>query len=257
MFLQVAFKSTPMKRQILILFLFSVGCTSKEQLTKLQTENDSLRKELSTSQEMLYTFKEVGSLIDSIDQSRNALRVNIIEGTPYFSYTERLNEINSYIKSSERKILNLESTLKEYSNQSDAYEMLVAALKDELTIAIEDMRRMEDRVSSAVKGNKDVNQIVKVQRGNLEDFQLQLDAKYEEVKLFEVRIQELTSKLQITEADAMFAQAQALELAAKRTRLAPRKKKETYNQALDLYRKAQQAGHPDALAKINDLKKRV
>jgi hypothetical protein len=84
-----------------------------------------------------------------------------------------------------------------------------------------------------------------------------LDAKYEEVKLFEVRIQELTSKLQITEADAMFAQAQALELAAKRTRLAPRKKRETYNQALDLYTKALQAGHPQAQVKINDLKKRV
>lgn len=246
-----------MKRQILIVLLLSVGCTSKDQLSKLQDENDSLRNALSTSQEMLFTFKEVGSLIDSIDQSRNALRVNIVEGTPYFSYTERLKEINSYIQSSEKKISNLESTLKEYSSQSEAYEMLVAALKDELTIAIEDMRRMEDRVSKAVKDNKDVNQIVKLQRTNLEDFQLQLDAKYEEVKLFEVRIQELTTKLQITEADAMFAQAQALELAAKRTRLAPRKKKETYNQALELYKKALQAGHPDAQAKINDLKKRV
>jgi chromosome segregation ATPase len=246
-----------MKSQIAFVVLLTTACTSKDQLTRIKSENDSLRKELATSQEMLFTFKEVGSLIDSIDQSRNALRVNIVEGTPYFSYTERLQEINSYIKSSEKKISNLESTLKEYSNQSEAYEMLVAALKDELTIAIEDMRRMEDRVSKAVKDNKDVNQIVKLQRTNLEDFQLQLDAKYEEVKLFEVRIQELTSKLQITEADAMFAQAQALELAAKRTRLAPRKKRETYNQALDLYTKALQAGHPQAQVKINDLKKRV
>jgi len=245
-----------MKNSIFFLLLL-IGCTSKDQLTKLQSENDSLKQQLSASQEMLFTFRDVGSLIDSIDQSRNALRVNIVEGTPYFSYTERLKEINNYIQSSQQKISNLEATVKEYGQQSLAYEMLVAALKDELTIAIDDMRRMEERVSKTLKDNKDVNQIVKLQRANLEDFQFQLDAKYEEVKLFEVRIQELTQKLQITEADALYAQAQALELAAKRTKLAPRKKRETYQQALDLYKKAEQAGHPQAQAKIKDLNARV
>ena len=239
----------------IVLLLFS--CAGKDQLVKLKSENDSLRSELANSQEMLFTFKEVGSLIDSIDANRNDLRVNIVEGTPYFSYTERLKEINQYVTLSEKKIKELESNLSVTYAQSEAYQMLVSALKDELTIAIDEIQSMEKRVDLALKGNKDINQTVKLQQVSLEDFQLQLDAKYEEVKLFELQIQGLTEKLQITEADAFFAQAQALELAAKRTHLAPHKKKETYKQALELYNKALKAGHPQAQARITDLKKRI
>jgi hypothetical protein len=116
---------------------------------------------------------------------------------------------------------------------------------------------MEARVNKVLKENKNLNQTVKIQQGNLEDFQLQLDAKYHEVKLFELQIQELTDKLQITEANAYFAQAQALELAARKTRLAPNKKRETYREALDLYSKAKVAGHPEAQARITELEKRL
>lgn len=240
-----------------IAFLAVFGCAPKEQVTQLQAENDSLRKELETSQQMLFTFKEVGSLIDSIDENRNALRVNIIEGTPYFSYTERLEEINNYVKRSEQKINALENSLSASKNETEAYQMMIAALKDELSISVDEIRTMEARVNKVLKENKNLNQTVKVQQGNLEDFQLQLDAKYQEVKLFELQIQELTNKLEITEANAYFAQAQALELAARRTRLAPNKKRETYREALDLYTKAKAAGHPEAQARIAELEKRL
>jgi chromosome segregation ATPase len=240
-----------------IAFLAVFGCVPKEKVTQLQAENDSLRKELETSQLMLFSFKEVGSLIDSIDENRNALRVNIIEGTPYFSYTERLEEINSYVKRSEQKIDELENNLRTSHNETDAYQMMIVALKDELSISVDEIRAMEARVNKVLKENKNLNQTVKIQQGNLEDFQLQLDAKYHEVKLFELQIQELTDKLQITEANAYFAQAQALELAARKTRLAPNKKRETYREALDLYSKAKVAGHPEAQARITELEKRL
>lgn len=240
-----------------IAFLAMSACAPKEQVTQLQAENDSLRKELETSQQMLFTFKEVGSLIDSIDENRNALRVNIIEGTPYFSYTERLEEINNYVKRSEEKINALENSLSASKNETEAYQMMIAALKDELSISVDEIRAMEARVSKVLKENKNLNQTVKVQQGNLEDFQLRLDAKYQEVKLFELQIQELTDKLHITEANAYFAQAQALELAARRTRLAPNKKRETYREALDLYTKAKAAGHPEAQSRITELEKRL
>src|SRR5688572_31553092 len=109
------------------------GCTPKEEIARLQAENDSLRNELATSQNMLFTFKDVSSLIDSIDISRNELRVNIVEGTPYTDYTERLREINDYVKRSEDKISALEKKLKSSNHESGAYEMMVAALKDELS----------------------------------------------------------------------------------------------------------------------------
>ena len=240
-----------------IVVLFITACTSEDKVEQLQAQNDSLRQELVTTQNMLFTFKEVGSLIDSIDISRNALRVNIVEGTPYFDYTERLGEINNYVKRSENKIDELEKKLRASKNQSNAYELMVMALKDELAISRDEVVALEAQVSAMMKDNKDLSKTVKLQKASLEDFQLQLDAKYEEVKLFAVHIKELTEKLEITEANASFAQAEALEKAARKTKLAPKKKRKTYQEALTLYKKAQDAGHPEAANKIKELEKKI
>ena len=233
------------------------GCTQDEKkLTQLQAENDSLRNELIASQNMLFTFKDVSSLIDSIDVSRNALRVSVVEGTPYTDYTERLREINDYIKRSEEKISALEKKLKSSRHESGAYEMMVVALKDELSIARDEILALETRVTQVMKDNKDLNKTVKIQQANLEDAQLQLEQKFEEVKAFEVQIKELTDKLEISEANANFAQGQALEAAARKTKLAPKKKRNTYKQALEFYHKAHAAGHPQAAAKIKEIEKK-
>jgi chromosome segregation ATPase len=251
------------KKFLIIGILSIVGCVSKEELVKvedevlqLQTQNDSLRIELEKSKKLLITLGEVGSLIDSIDDNRDALRVNIVEGTPYFTYTARLHEINDYVKRTKDKIAELEQSFRDSNVESEAYQMMIAALKDELSIASDEIAKMEERVNSVMKENKDLYKTVKLQNTSLEDIQLQLDAKYEEVKLFEIHIQELTKKLHITEANAFYAQAQALELAAKRTKLAPRKKKETYKDALTLYRKALTAGNEEARARIKELEKK-
>lgn len=241
------------------IFIFSAavvlcaGCTPKEEIAKLQTENDSLRNELLAAQQTLYTFKDVSALIDSIDVTRNELRVNMVEGTPYNDYAERLREINDYIKRSEEKITALEGKLKGSRHESGAYEMMVAALKDELSIARDEILALETRVTQVMKENTDLTKTVKLQQANMEDFQLQLDAKAEEVKAFEVQIQELTDKLEISEANANFAKGQALEKAARKTKLAPKKKRKTYQEALAFYHKAHAAGHPDAAARIKEL----
>ena len=233
-----------------------VSCTSEEKVKQLQAQNDSLRSELMASQNMLFTFKDVTSLIDSIDISRNELRVNIVEGYPYNDYTERLREINDYIKRSEEKISTLEKKLKASNHESGAYEMMVVALKDELSIARDEIGALETRVTQIMKDNTDLNKTVKFQQASLEDAQLQLDVKFEEVKAFEVQIKELTDKLEISEANANFAQGQALEQAARKTKLAPKKKRNTYKQALEFYHKAHAAGHPQAAARIKELEKK-
>lgn len=238
------------------ILLISSCNTSEEKINHLQAQNDSLRNELATSQNMLFTFKDVKSLIDSIDVSRNALRVNIVEGTPYPEYTERLKEINEYIKRSEDKIDDLQKKLKNSHSNSEAYEMMVAALKDELSIARDEIIALETRVSQIMKDNTDLNKTVKLQQANLEDTQLQLDAKFEEVKAFEVQIKELTDKLEISEAYVNFAKGEALEKSARKTRLAPRKKRKYYHDALTFYKKALAAGHPKAAAKVKELEKK-
>ena len=61
----------------------------------------------------------------------------------------------------------------------------------------------------------------------------------------------------VNEADQYFARAQAIELAANRTKLAPRKKKETFKEAIELYKKALSLGKAEAQAKISELEKRI
>ncbi|MCI0751102.1 MAG: hypothetical protein L0Y35_04635 [Flammeovirgaceae bacterium] len=250
-------KFTSFSFSIITLTVLISSCTSKEKLTKLQTENDSLANELATSQKMLVNFQEVGSLLDTIDNNRNALHINMIEGTTYADYTSRLEEINSYVKKSQQKIDDLELLLKDSRHESSAYQMMIMALKDELSIATDEIRDLEERVTRALSENKDLKKNIKLKDATLADFQLQLDVKYQEVKLFENHIQELTNQLKITEADAYFTRAQALELAAQRTKLAPRKKRETYREALEFYKKAHAAGHTSAKVKIAEIEKRI
>ena len=61
----------------------------------------------------------------------------------------------------------------------------------------------------------------------------------------------------VSEADAYFLRAMAIETAADRTRLAPRKKKQTLREALELYKKAASLGKEEATAKISQLEEQL
>ena len=75
--------------------------------------------------------------------------------------------------------------------------------------------------------------------------------------LIEARVQELMIQSKVSEAEAYFTRAQAIEKAADRTKLAPRKRKETIREAIDLYKKALSMGKTEAEAKITELESRL
>src|SRR5688572_19509310 len=74
--------------------LFSCG---KEEKAELQRKVDSLSAELQASQRAEATLGEIGTLIDSIDANRQALRTEMVEGTSYTDYITRLEAINQHI----------------------------------------------------------------------------------------------------------------------------------------------------------------
>jgi hypothetical protein len=69
--------------------------------------------------------------------------------------------------------------------------------------------------------------------------------------------QETNDKNRVKVAGLYFAEAQALETAANRTHFAPRKKKETRREALELYKLSFSLGNVDAEAKIQELEKKL
>lgn len=91
----------------------------------------------------------------------------------------------------------------------------------------------------------------------LEDKESEILSKQQELALIEARIQELMIQSKMSEADAYYARASAVEEAANRTKLAPKKKKETLKEAVELYKKALSLGKNEAQAKIDELEKKI
>jgi hypothetical protein len=81
--------------------------------------------------------------------------------------------------------------------------------------------------------------------------------KNADVASLEGLVQDINDQNRIKVANLYFQQAQALEVAAKRTKFAPRKKKETRREALELYKLSFSLGNVEAEAKIQELEKEL
>ena len=233
-----------------------VGCGTKERET-LQSQVDSLKVELETSQAMAQTLTEVGAMMDSIDASRQLLRVNMVEGTTYSDYATRMKDINGYVKETQKKIDDLEKTLKTSKANANAYSKTIKKLKADLEAKGVEIAALQEQVDKYRNENQNLITTVGMQEAELSDKAAQIETKTQELALIEARVQELMIQSKMTEADAYYARGQAVEEAANRTKLAPRKKKETYREAVELYKKALSLGKSEAQDKITELEKKL
>lgn len=232
------------------------GCGTKEKVA-LQAQVDSLRVELEASQRMTNTLMEVGMLMDSIDANRQLLRINMVEGTTYDDYTSRMRDINNYVKETEKKIDDLEKALRKAQGNASAYARQIKKLKEDLQIKTNEIVALQEQVEKYRNENKNLISLAEMQSAELSDKEAKIMAKEAELALIEARIQELMIQSKVSEADALYARALAVEEAANRTKLAPKKKKETLKEALDLYKKAFSLGKKEAEAKITELEKKL
>jgi len=233
-----------------------VACGGKEK-AELQSQVDSLRIELETSQRVASTLIEVGVLMDSIDANRQLLRVNMVEGTTYDDYTSRMKDLNQYVKNTERKITDLENALKNSQGLSSSYARQIKKLKDDLQAKTNEILKLQEQVEKFRNENQNLINLAEMQSAEIADKEIQISAKEQELALIEARIQELMIQSKVSEADAYYARAQAVEEAANRTKLAPKKKKETLQEALELYKKSLSLGKQEAQGKINELEKKL
>jgi chromosome segregation ATPase len=232
------------------------SCGANER-AELQSQVDSLNIELENSQRMANTLVEVGALMDSIDASRQMLRLNMAEGTSYDDYSARMRELNQYVKDTQKKIDNLEKELSKSQGNAATYARQIKKLKDDLQAKTKEVVALQEMVEKYRNENQNLVNLAEMQGAEIADKEIQIMAKEQELALIEARIQELMIQSKVSEADAYFARAQAVEEAANRTKLAPRKKKETLEEALELYKKALSLGHQDAQQKIAALQKKL
>lgn len=232
------------------------GCGTKER-EMLQSQVDSLKVELETSQAMAQTLTEVGSMMDSIDASRQLLRVNMVEGTTYSDYASRMKDINGYVKETQKKIDDLEKSLKTSKANSNAFSKTIKKLKADLETKTQEIAVLQEQVDKYRNENQNLITTVGMQEAELADKSTQIETKTQELALIEARVQELMIQSKMTEADAYYARGQAVEEAAARTKLAPRKKKETLREAVELYKKALSLGKTEAQEKITALESKL
>jgi chromosome segregation ATPase len=245
--------------KLIVIVLFAAllaGCGGAEN-AKLKSQLDSLQTELQVSQQMAQTLQEVGTLMDSIDANRQVLRVNMVEGTTYSAYTSRMKDLNNYVKETQSKIGDLEKALKKSKANSNAFAATVKKLKADLETKNQEIVALQQKVQELGTENQNQKITIDMQEAELNDKQAQIEAKQQELALIEARIQELMVQSKMSEADSYFARGQAVEEAANRTKLAPRKKKDTLKEALELYKKALSLGNDKAKAKVDELEKRV
>lgn len=247
------------KRTILALFVAGtlfVGCDTKEKAV-LQSQVDSLKVELDASQKEAAILQEVGALMDSIDASRQLLKVNMVEGTTYDDYKARMKDINGFVKATQNKINELEVEAKNSKSYSGKLSKTIKKLQKDLEDKTTVIASLQQQVDQAMNENKNLSETVNMQDAMLQDKEAQILAKQQELALIEARIQELMIQSKMSEGDAYFARAMAVEEAANRTKLAPKKKKETLKEALELYKKSLSLGKEEAQAKITELEKKI
>src|SRR5690606_14603178 len=138
-----------------------------------------------------------------------------------------------------------------------ALKATIGRLRKDLKGKTEEIAVLQEQVVKFRGENENLIQTVDLQEAMLEDKESELFTKQQELALIDARIQELMIQSKMTEADAYFARAAAVEEAANRTRLAPRKKKETLAEAVELYKKALSLGKEEAQAKIEELEGRI
>ncbi|MEQ8425941.1 MAG: hypothetical protein RIA63_14580 [Cyclobacteriaceae bacterium] len=224
---------------------------------KLRSELDSLKIELTNSQQMATTLEEVGSLMDSIDASRNLLRTSMLEGTPYDEYVLRMEELSQHVKQTQAKIGELEESVKSSKTAARSYASSLRKLKAELNARNEEMLVLQSKVDQYRNQNENLVHTVDLQKAELEEKLNQLASSEDEIATLEKNINQMLTQSKIDEAEAYYLRAQAVEMAADRTKFAPRKKRETRKEALELYRLADFYGKSEAQSKINELEEKI
>jgi chromosome segregation ATPase len=246
-----------MKPLKVLLILFVVvgvwSCDTKEK-QQLVSKVDSLQIELQASQRTASTLQEIGVMLDTIDASRNMLRTQVVEGTTYADYKTRLAEINQYIQDTQQKITELENSLQKNNRN---YAATIKRLKAELEQSSLQVAALQGEVEKMRAENTMLAETVTQRNDKINEQEGIIQVNEQSIASLERTIEEINKLSTDNKADLYFAQARALEEAAERTKFAPKKKKETQREALELYRQALSYGKQDAELRIAELEKEL
>jgi hypothetical protein len=228
-----------------------MSCDSKER-AQLQHRVDSLSAELQASKQVEATMSEVGVLIDSIDVNRQALRTEMVAGTSYTDYIKRLKDINHHISDTKSKIAEMEKQVKSARGSSTA---ALKRVKQDLELRSQEVLALQVEIEKMRDENRKLTVNVNSKDSTIVTRDEVIKLREQDISSLESLVKDINEQTKVKVANLYYAQAQALETAAQRTHFAPKKKKETKREALELYKLSLSLGKSEAEARIAELEK--
>jgi hypothetical protein len=232
-------------------------CDHKNKDIARQRIVDSLRTEVQANHKLTETMSEIHVLLDSIDVERGVLRVGMVEGAIYETIASRMSHLNHYVRNAEEKIAALEKASRKNNSNSKAYEDVIKKLKGDMEVRNHELAVLKEQVATYKDENENLISTVSLQRAEIDDKLNQINAKQAEISKLQEQVSGLLAKSTFDQGEAYFARAAATEEIAKRTHFAPHKKKNSREEAIELYKLALNFGKDEAQARIAALEKKM
>lgn len=237
---------------VLIASVILTSACSSKRIERLSAQNDSLRMELAKAQSIIHTFTAINASLDSLEGLRKVAVSQETHATPHAQMASRIHAINKHVVESDQKINSLDKQLRSTRHENSAYVMMLDAVKSELQIRVDEVAVLEGNIADVEQMNEDVRW---EKEKAVSELLGQVNAKQQALTGLEDRLHKLEVTFRNAEAEAVYARAVAVEESARKTRLAPAKKRESLNEALELYKKAKALGKAEAELNIRALEK--
>ena len=147
--------------------------------------------------------------------------------------------------------------MKESRSAQNAYSQTIKTLKADLEQRKAEITTLEAQLKTEKDNNQKLMVLNNMQKETISNQDAEIAAKALELEMLNQQIADLRASFKISEADAFYTQGEAYALAAQRTKLAPSKKKNSYQLALTAYQKAYDLGRQDAKVKIDAIKTKL
>jgi len=233
------------------IILSSCGNKLKTENEELVSKVDSLSSKLMYANEAIDVLTIVGATLDSIESEHDIIRMELLEGgISDEDYSKRILLLNDML-------LNAEGMIGDLEKKNTQAIAIIQMLRMDLEEQSKTVSFLESVLETSRKENISLKQAVVRQGDQIADLEKLIEDKKQELALIEGQVHNMKIEATKSEAEAFYARAQAYEETANRTKLAPKKKKETLHQALELYKKSEDLGLEKAAEKVKELEGKV
>ncbi len=241
-------------------FFVLLGCNVAEN-NQLKGENEKLKSRLDSLQRfnstISTTMSAIDALLDSIESSEKIITLNLEKGTNYQDHAKRLRNINEYTRQMEVKLADMETKLASNNTKNKLYNRMIKDLREQLDKKQQFIGELTKRLETFEMENEALLKTVDMQNQAIEKRELQVKIGKQELNKLENKITNILKEARAAEALAYFKQAEQAEQLAKKTKLAPKKKRQHYRNAYQLYKKSFETGSTKAYEKMLELEDKI